>query len=165
MPVLPKSRSGQLSSVRWWGRGSNVSWANRTVDVPSGPAMRRPAPTRPWYVRVLDSASKPLINRGLCSPNGLSKNSFVRASEEMIRTYVHDALGGTRDGCVLREQTCQHPTLPGPPRPAAPPCAARPDLPVVYPGFGFEKSKSSKTKHPYGGVPWKHERTSKLVKS
>ena len=54
--VRPKRRSGQLSSVRWWARGTDVSWANRTVDVPSGPAMHRPAPTRPWYVRVLDSA-------------------------------------------------------------------------------------------------------------
>ena len=55
--VFPKGRSRQLSSLLWWARGSDVSWANRTVNVPSGPAMRRPAPTRPWYVRVLDSAS------------------------------------------------------------------------------------------------------------
>ena len=28
----------------------------KPIDVPSGPAMRRPVPTRPWYVRVLESA-------------------------------------------------------------------------------------------------------------
>ena len=73
-------------------------------------------------------ADKPLINR-------LS----TAYSEEMFKTVVFDALEGTRDGCVLREQTCRRPILPGPPRPAALPCAARPDPPVVCPGFGFDK--------------------------
>ena len=57
----------------------------------------------------------------------------------MFRTVVFDALEGTRDGCVLREQTRRRLTLLGPPRPAAPPCAARPDPPVVCPGFGFDR--------------------------
>ena len=64
---------------------------------------------------------------------------LVRASEEMFRTVVFDALEGTRDGCVLHGQTGPRPTLPGQPSPAAPPCAARPDPPVVCPGFGFYK--------------------------
>ena len=100
-------------------------------------------------------ADKPLINRGLCSSNGLHRNSLVRASEEipghpwdekglqMFRTVVFDALEGTRDGCVLREQTCRRPILPGPPRPDAPLCAARPDPPVVCPDFGFDRCFSS----------------------
>ena len=50
-----------LSSVPWWARGTDMSRASRTVDVLSGPAMRRPAPTRPWYVRVLDSAGSSSI--------------------------------------------------------------------------------------------------------
>ena len=42
------------------------------------------------------------------------------------------------DGCVLREQTGRRLTLPGPPRPAALPCAARPDPPLVCPGVRFD---------------------------
>ena len=44
-------------------RGTVVSRANRSVGVPSclaplrRPAVRRPDPTSPWYVRVLDSTS------------------------------------------------------------------------------------------------------------
>ena len=44
-------------------KGTVVFWANRPVGVPSCPApprrsaVRRPAPTRLWYVRVLDSTS------------------------------------------------------------------------------------------------------------
>ena len=85
-------------------------------------------------------ADKPLINCGLCSSNGLHRNYLFRASEEMFRTVVFDALEGTRDGCVLREQTCRRLTLPGPPRPAAPPCAARLNPPDMCPGFGFDRS-------------------------
>ena len=33
----------------------------------------------------------------------------------------------------------RRPILPGPPRPVAPPCAARPDPPVVCLGFGFDR--------------------------
>ena len=46
----------------WGVRATLVSWANCSVGVPSCPAPpRRPAvrtvPTRPWYVRVLDSTN------------------------------------------------------------------------------------------------------------
>ena len=81
-----------------------------------------------------------VINRGVCSSIGLHRVSFVRASEELFRTVVFDALEGTRDGFVLREQIRRRPILPGPPRPAAPPCAARPDPPVVCVGFVFDRS-------------------------
>ena len=49
--VLPKRRSEQLSSVLWWARGTDLSWASRTFDVPSGRASLalppRCAPPRP----------------------------------------------------------------------------------------------------------------------
>ena len=54
-------RSRQLFSMQWRARETVVSWAQRPVGVASGPArprraaVRRPAATRPWYVRVLDS--------------------------------------------------------------------------------------------------------------
>ena len=48
--VLPKSRSGQRSSMPWGARWSVVISANRPVDVLSCPAS-----TRPLYIRVLDS--------------------------------------------------------------------------------------------------------------
>ena len=95
-------------------------------------------------INRLSTAYQPLVNRGLCSPNGLHRNSLSRASENMFRTIVFDALEGTRDGCVLRQQTRRRPTLPGPPRPAAPPCATRPYPPVVCPGFGFDKQVVNK---------------------
>ena len=60
--VLLGKRSGDLSSMPWRVRGTLVSWANCSVGVQSCPAPpRRPAvcpdPTRPCYVRVLDSTS------------------------------------------------------------------------------------------------------------
>ena len=67
LSVLPGRRSGQLSSMPWRAAWSVVSWANRSVGVPNclapprpATAVRRPAPTRPWYVRVLDSTRKRL---------------------------------------------------------------------------------------------------------
>ena len=52
---------------------------------PRCPAMRRPDPTGPWYLRVLDSA-------------GLYKNSFVRAFGESSRRVVFHNLEGNGDG-------------------------------------------------------------------
>ena len=71
-------------------------------------------------------ADKLRVNRGLCSSIGLHWISFVRVSEESFRTVVFDALGGKRVGCSLGEPTRRRPVLPGPVRPAAPPCAAPP---------------------------------------
>ena len=41
--VLLKGRSGHVCSMPWEVRGSVVSWANRSVGVPSCPAPPRPA--------------------------------------------------------------------------------------------------------------------------
>ena len=50
----------------WWGRGAKgtiVFWANRSFGVPRyrasplRPAVRRPDPYRPWYVRILYSTN------------------------------------------------------------------------------------------------------------
>ena len=68
---------------------------------------------------------------------GLHRISLVRASEMMFKTVVFDALEDTSDGGVLRGET-RWPILLDPPCPAAPLCAARPDPPVVFPGFGFD---------------------------
>ena len=61
--VLLERRSGDVSSMPWGVRGTLVSWAYSSVGVPSCPAPPRcpavrPDPTRPWYVRVLDSTSE-----------------------------------------------------------------------------------------------------------
>ena len=59
--VLLGRSSGYVCSMPWKVRGTVVSWANRSVGVlscpapPPRPAVRRPDPTSPWYVRVLDS--------------------------------------------------------------------------------------------------------------
>ena len=174
----------------WGARGSGLSWADRPVGVPSCPAppcpaaVRRPEPSRPWYVRVLDPTNRftwesvysffrriaqdscprcPGGEVGRLSPgrtdpsasctatprpvpppcaapprpaHGMSgfwarqvgllrqlRNSFVRASEESLRTVVYDALealGGKRDGCRLGEPTRRRPVLPGPAPPRRP---------------------------------------------
>ena len=63
--VLQGSRSGDVSSMPWKLRGMLVSWANSSVGIqscptpPHRPAVR-PDPTRPWYVRILDSTSRDL---------------------------------------------------------------------------------------------------------
>ena len=59
---LVRASGKTFRTIVWGARGAVVSWANRSVGVPSCPApplpaVRRPDPTRPWYVRVLDSTS------------------------------------------------------------------------------------------------------------
>ena len=104
---------------------------------------RRSTRQQPGTKSASRPVDKPRINRGSTTrfvPScGLDRISLVRASEEMFRTVVFDVLEDTRDGCVLRRETRRRPILPGPPCPAAPLCAARPDPPVVCPGFGFDK--------------------------
>ena len=77
----------------------------------------------------------------MCSPIGLTRVSLVRASGKTFRRRVFDALGGTRDACLLGELFCRRPVLLGPAPP--PRRAPRPDPPVVCPGFGLDR---------YGGV-------------
>ena len=76
------------------------------------------------------AAVVPRVNHSLCSSIGLHRISLVRASGETFGTCVFDALQGTRDGCLLGEQFCRRPVLPGPAPPPrrAPP---RPWPPVV----------------------------------
>ena len=68
---------------------------------------------------------------------GLHRISLVRASGETFRHRFFDALGSTRDACFLGVLFCRRPVLPG--RAPPPRRAARPDLPVVCPGFGFDR--------------------------
>ena len=77
--VLSKSRSGELSSVLCWARGTNVLSASQTVDVRSGPARPGPAaapctaPPRPargmsgfWTRQVYDLFPDTLGMKRLC---------------------------------------------------------------------------------------------------
>ena len=68
---------------------------------------------------------------------GLHRISLVRASGETFKHRFFDALGGTRDACLLGVLFCRRPVLPGPAPP--PRRAPRPDPPVVCPGFGFDR--------------------------
>ena len=130
VPLGPEGNS----SIVW--RVSGAFFSGRAVLSVSCAARPRPAPpSRRDPPRTTDL---PVVCQVLDSTD-LHRLSLVRASGEAFRTRVFDALEGTRDGCVLREQTRRRPILPGPPRPAAPACAARPDPPVVCPGFGFDE--------------------------
>ena len=86
-------------------------------------------------------AEKPVVNRWLCSSIGLHRISIDPASENIIRDSVFDDLEGKRDGSVVSwaNRPVGVPSYPAPPRPAALPCAASSDPPVVCPGFGFDK--------------------------
>ena len=84
--VLLGRRSGDVSSMSRGVRGTLVSWAHCSVGVPSRPAPpRRPAvrpdPTRPWYVRVLDSTSW-----------SITKDKWLvyfQAAPQLFETVVH----------------------------------------------------------------------------
>ena len=83
----------------------------------------------------------PVINRlstaDFVPAFGLHRILLVRASGETFKRFVFDALGGTRDACLLGELFCRGPVLtdPAPPPRRAP----RPDPPVVCLGFGFDR--------------------------
>ena len=58
--VLLESRSSDVSAIPWRVHGTYVPWPNKSIGTQScstlpGRSARRPDPTRPWYVRVLDS--------------------------------------------------------------------------------------------------------------
>ena len=60
MFVLLERHSGDVSTMPWRVRGTLFSWANSSAGIQCRPTQpRRPAvrpdPTRPWYVRALDS--------------------------------------------------------------------------------------------------------------
>ena len=64
-------------------------------------------------------------------------------NDNKSKLSVLDALGGTRDACLLVALFFPRPVLLGPTLP--PSRAPRPELPVVFPGFGFDKSIFNKT--------------------
>ena len=71
----------------------------------------------------LQTAYKPLINRCFCSAIGLNRILLVRASSgKTFGRRVFDALGNTRDDCVLGALFCSTP----PRRPAVRPDPTRP---------------------------------------
>ena len=95
--------------MSWRVRWTFVSLANNFVGTqscpnPLGRSAGRPDPTRPWYVRVLDSTD-------------LHRISLVRASGETLKRHFFDALEGTVNLCSLGEEFCWHPILPDPARP------------------------------------------------
>ena len=126
--MLLARRSRDVFSMLWRVRRTLVSWANSSVGIQfcstppvlPDPAVR-PDPTRPWFVRVLDSTGQPVVNRSLCSSIGLNGVSLVHASGEWFRrrVCVFDALGRTGGARPLGEIFCRRPDLPS----AAPPCA------------------------------------------
>ena len=76
--------SGDVSLMPWRVQGTLVSWANSSVGIhscmtpPRRPAVRRD-PTRPWYVRVLDSTGFIKINFSSPKPGHTTGESERRA--------------------------------------------------------------------------------------
>ena len=108
--MLLESLSGNVSSTLWRVRGRLVSWANSSVgtqscSTPPRHAAVRPDPTRPWYVRVLDStskfsASRPPSNHGLPWKNFnikfLPKQAMVEQNLCAIFEYVSQIVYSTK---------------------------------------------------------------------
>ena len=107
----------------------------RNILSASHPARPRPAARPCALTRPARGMSGFWIRQVLAF--SLHRILLVRDSGETLRRRVFDALGGTRDACLLGELFCRRPVLPGP---AAPPDhAPRPDPPVVCLGFRFDK--------------------------
>ena len=81
----------------------------------------------------------PQVNHWLCSYIGLN-GGFLNSCfpKKRCKIALFDALEGKRDCCFLGEPFNRRPVLPGTPAPARR-ATPRPDPPVVYPGFGFDK--------------------------
>ena len=84
-----------------------------------------------------------MVNGGFCSSLGLHRISLVCASGETVRRCVFDALESARKVCSPGAQFCWRTVVldPAPPPRRAPRC----DLPVVCPGFGFDRFIRTKT--------------------
>ena len=131
--MLPKRRSRQVSSVPWCEQEPDSSLANRIVDVPSSPAMRRPDPTcpDPPVVCPVFGLGRSFINH--VSTAGQRLISFLYLFQwdlvcscsciDVQHSFV-DSLNGKRSVVHLPDHL-QTASLPIQPRPfAAPPCAA-----------------------------------------
>ena len=134
--------SGKKPGTKSAFRPADQTQSKRALCSPIG------FPDRPCMKKVykdkkrdgpLSSAYQPVVNRPLCSSIDLNGISLVRASGGTFRRCVFDVLKGMRDAYLLGEMFCRRPVLPG----LAPLLryAPRPDLPVVCPGFGFDKYK------------------------
>ena len=119
-------------------KGTVVFWANRPIGVPSyrapprRSAVRRPAPTRPWYVRVLDSTNRFTLD-------------FVCLC---FRRIIQDSLSPMP---WRADRPTGVPPCPAPPRPAPPPCVAPPGAAHGMPGL--LESTSNKTVCPGDSRP------------
>ena len=116
----------------------SVAKTNRRPYICLQPGMKSGCrPTDKLFINTLSTAGQPRVL------------FFLQFTWEFLCSCLHrnvqDILvrcpGCTKKVCVLPEQNRSCPTLPSPPQPAAWLCAARPDPPVVCPGFGFYKSR------------------------
>ena len=74
--VLLEGGSCDVSAIPWRVYGTCVSWANSFVGTqscptPPGRSAGRPDPTRPWYVRVLDSTNIFIFADTRCTLSGM----------------------------------------------------------------------------------------------
>ena len=132
--MLPKRRAGQVSSAPWWTRGTDVSQASQTVDVPAGPAWPGPA--------AAPCAATPRPACGMSWFWTLQVGLKYEVDCSCFRRDVQESFVrhlGWHEGQMLPRQAkplTSFPTRPGlaPPLRRALPC---PDPPGVFPGFGL----------------------------
>ena len=82
------------------------------------------------------------ISRGICSPIGFHRNSFVRVSEEsIVQDNLFRSPGPPRiqEGQLFPWRIVPSASCPARPAPPCRPAVRRPNPLVVCPGFGFDK--------------------------
>ena len=158
----PGRHTGRLSSGR-----TDRSAFRPTAPLLRCPAVRRPAPTRPWYVGVLDkygdgplvssqerrvavvlvinrlsSAGQPLVSFFL----RFTKDFLCRTCEESFRTAFFNALGARGSVVSLANRPVGVRSCPVPPRPAASLSPPRIGPLAVCSNFGFDSLDGKRLK-------------------
>ena len=77
---------------------------------------RRSTGQEPGRKSASRPGDEPVVNRGFCSSIGFHRISLVPASGEAFKRRVFDALEGTRDSCLLGNNSVGTQSYPTPPR-------------------------------------------------
>ena len=113
------------------GHGKHNCYPRRASHLIHGHALhekglQRQLGQQPGTKSARGPVDKSRVNCWFCSPVGLHRVIFGRASGGVFNTVVFDGRGRKKDDCFLGDQTRRHPTLPRPAPPRRPPCAGPP---------------------------------------
>ena len=149
---MSESRPQSPGPLWLWSRSPGARWCRTTGLFPDTLCMKKcvqrqksdgplvsSQEERALFVRLInrgETAYRPRVKGGICSPVCLNGISVVRASGKTFRRRFFDALESTGDPGQLGKRFCWDPVVPDPALP--PRHAPRPDPPLVCPGLGFD---------------------------